>query len=237
MSPPGRKRKLDQTIPAHIDQAALPRGLYWDKSGAGRWFVIEQREGRPGRVTVATRNARLSELHTIMEERAGVDRASLSWLLKQFHERRSSPSSCRARARTTNTCAASPKASTPRSASSARCARRTLDAVPAASLRQGVREHAHAGKPGAALLEPRVRLGHHPRPLLCSGRCRREGEGEAAASPAERGRGELADRLRQGARRAAGAHGRQLRPLPVDRDRARLPVPPARHRGCHAHRR
>lgn len=34
----GRKRKFNPLIPSHIDQAALPRGLYW---GDGRWYVVE----------------------------------------------------------------------------------------------------------------------------------------------------------------------------------------------------
>jgi site-specific recombinase XerC len=82
----GRKRKADPSIPRHIDQAALPRGLYWDRTGAGRWFVFETgAHGRPKRTTVATAAARLSELHEIMETRAGVDRGTLAWLLDEFH--------------------------------------------------------------------------------------------------------------------------------------------------------
>jgi site-specific recombinase XerC len=86
MAPRGRKRLHDPTIPAHIDQAALPRGLYWDKSGSGRWFVRELHEGRLRARTVAGSNARLSDLHAIMEARAGVDRKLLRSLLRAFHE-------------------------------------------------------------------------------------------------------------------------------------------------------
>lgn len=86
MSPPGRKRKHDPTIPAHIDQSKLPTGLYWDRTGNGRWYVLEQVEGRRKAKTVATSRARLSELHAIMEARGGIDRSTLNWLLEQFHD-------------------------------------------------------------------------------------------------------------------------------------------------------
>jgi hypothetical protein len=82
----GRKRQNDPTIPGHIDQAALPRGLYWDKSGAGRWYVREIDEGRPRARTIAGPAARLSELHAIMEARKGIDRKLLRSLLNAFHE-------------------------------------------------------------------------------------------------------------------------------------------------------
>ena len=32
-----RNRKHNPTIPAHIDQAKIPRGIYWDATGRGRW--------------------------------------------------------------------------------------------------------------------------------------------------------------------------------------------------------
>jgi site-specific recombinase XerC len=82
----GRPRKHNPSIPAHIDQAALPRGLYWDKSGSGRWYVIEEDEGKPRARTVADATARLSDLHAIMEARGGVDRKLLRSLLTAFHE-------------------------------------------------------------------------------------------------------------------------------------------------------
>jgi hypothetical protein len=42
----GRKRKHDPSMPKHIDQAALPRGIYWDRSGAGHWYVFEKSGAR-----------------------------------------------------------------------------------------------------------------------------------------------------------------------------------------------
>ena len=54
----GRKRKPDATIPAHIDQASIPRGIYWRP---GHWFVFDRVDGRPKRKDVATPEARLSD--------------------------------------------------------------------------------------------------------------------------------------------------------------------------------
>lgn len=82
----GRKRKLDPSIPQHIDQAALPRGVYWDRSGNGRWYVREREERGVVKKTIASADARLSELHEIVEARRGVDRGTLSWLLDEFHK-------------------------------------------------------------------------------------------------------------------------------------------------------
>lgn len=81
----GRKRKPDPTIPGHIDQGALPRGLYWDRTGNGRWYVLELGAGgKAARKTVATREARLSELHEIIEARTGTKRGTVAWLVDEF---------------------------------------------------------------------------------------------------------------------------------------------------------
>jgi hypothetical protein len=73
--PLGRPRKHDPTIPRHIDQTKLPRGIYWQKQGAGRWCVfVPHPEGGPATAkTVAGPRARLSDLHAIMEQLAGED--------------------------------------------------------------------------------------------------------------------------------------------------------------------
>lgn len=83
----GRKRKFNPTIPDHIDQARLPPGIYWDKSGKGRWYVLEPHPegGRMRTLTVAGPSARLSELHAIMEQRAGRDaRGTIGYLIELF---------------------------------------------------------------------------------------------------------------------------------------------------------
>lgn len=85
----GRKRNPNLAVPAHIDAGKLPKGLYWDASGTGRWFVFEDHpEGGPRRrKTVASSRARMSELHEIMESRAGGSaRGTLDWMWDQFKE-------------------------------------------------------------------------------------------------------------------------------------------------------
>jgi len=80
----GRKRKFNPNIPSHIDQEALPRGLYW---GDGRWYLVEPHpEGRGTRKrTVAYGDARLSELHAIVEAATCQHvRGTLSYLRTAF---------------------------------------------------------------------------------------------------------------------------------------------------------
>lgn len=78
-----RRRSADPSIPAHIDQSSLPKGVYWDRSGRGRWYVFEREAGRVRRKTVAGPTARLSELHAIVEDRA--QPGTLEWLSDQYH--------------------------------------------------------------------------------------------------------------------------------------------------------
>jgi site-specific recombinase XerC len=68
----GRKRKFQPGMPSHIEQSAIPTGLYWNNKGAGSWRVAEiNLEGKREFVTVAGRSAMLSDLNAIMEQRAG----------------------------------------------------------------------------------------------------------------------------------------------------------------------
>lgn len=81
----GRKRAFNPSIPAHIDQDTLPRGIYWERD---RWFVYAPHPegGRPIKATVANAAARLSELHAIIEaRRTGHTAGTLSHLFDQFH--------------------------------------------------------------------------------------------------------------------------------------------------------
>ena len=77
----GRKRKHDPSIPKHIDQAKIPRGIYWDKTGAGRWLVREpDDDGKLKAKRIFGPEARLSDLHAYAEARAGTTTgASRSW--------------------------------------------------------------------------------------------------------------------------------------------------------------
>lgn len=86
----GRPRKHDPSIPAHIDQSKLPPGILWDRSGNGRWYVREPKpEGGTRARTVAQRAAKLSELHAIIEARAGgARRGTIAFVLDAFHAHR-----------------------------------------------------------------------------------------------------------------------------------------------------
>lgn len=82
----GRNRKFNPSIPAHIDQAALPQGIYWSEN---RWFIYEPHPegGRPLKRTVAFAKARLSELHAIIELRQkGEIRGTLGYVCDRFEE-------------------------------------------------------------------------------------------------------------------------------------------------------
>ncbi|QEY74123.1 site-specific integrase [Pseudomonas denitrificans (nom. rej.)] len=82
-----RKRKHNPNIPAHIDQAAIPAAVFFDHRGKGNWYTLDRDEaGKQHRQNIATSLATLSELHRIMEERAGVDRDSLKFLCSEYHD-------------------------------------------------------------------------------------------------------------------------------------------------------
>ena len=86
MAPRGRARKHNPSIPGHIDQASIPAGVYWDPSGKGRWYVFVDREGKPGRETIAGPSARLSDLHRFAEEgKSGPTHGTVAWVLAKFH--------------------------------------------------------------------------------------------------------------------------------------------------------
>ncbi|MGY3265855.1 site-specific integrase [Lysobacter sp. HA35] len=78
-----RQRKHNPSIPSHIDQNAIPKGVYWDATGKGRWYRFVQSEGKPARETLAGPAAKLSDLHAMIEpqELAG----TVEWLSKQYH--------------------------------------------------------------------------------------------------------------------------------------------------------
>jgi integrase len=80
-----RPRKHDPTIPAYIDQSKLPKGVYWDRSGSGRWYIrtIDD-EGRRVCKTIAGRAARLSELHDIAERNVDEDKGTVDALMRAF---------------------------------------------------------------------------------------------------------------------------------------------------------
>lgn len=87
-SPPpakrGRKRGHNPNIPAHIDQAKLPDGVYFDHRGRGNWYMLYQDGDRQRRKNIATARATLAELHRLAEDLTQVDRHKLRWLAQAF---------------------------------------------------------------------------------------------------------------------------------------------------------
>jgi hypothetical protein len=82
-----RPRKKDPSIPAHIDQDAIPKGVYWDRSGKGRWYVRSLTpEGKIECKTVAGATAKLSDLHAIAEDGRQPDAGTLDHLMGLFAE-------------------------------------------------------------------------------------------------------------------------------------------------------
>jgi integrase len=80
----GRKRKHDPTIPAHVDQGALPRGIYWDRRDRVWYVQPRHANGKLGRKNVATADARMSDLHRIREQMHGEDTRSIGYVGRQF---------------------------------------------------------------------------------------------------------------------------------------------------------
>jgi site-specific recombinase XerC len=82
-----RKRKHNPHIPAHIDQAALPAAVYFDQRKGQVWYTLHYDEtGKQRRRNIAPADVSLAELHQIMDEVSNVDRGTLSYVCKQFHE-------------------------------------------------------------------------------------------------------------------------------------------------------
>ncbi len=87
MTPPGRPRKAPPNLPSHIDYNKVPKGIYWDRSGRGRWYVLEPHPDGKGfkSKTVAQAAARLSDLHLIAEQRSGSStRGSVAYVIDLF---------------------------------------------------------------------------------------------------------------------------------------------------------
>lgn len=83
-----RPRKHNPSIPPHIDQTKIPKGVYWDATGRGRWYIFEATtciDGpRKTRRTVAGPEAKLSELHGLMESAEGT--GTVEWVCTQYHD-------------------------------------------------------------------------------------------------------------------------------------------------------
>lgn len=83
----GRPRKIPTNLPSHIDYSKVPKGIYWDRSGRGRWYVLDRHPDGKGfkSKTVAQAAARLSDLHVIAEQRSGSStRGSIAYVIDLF---------------------------------------------------------------------------------------------------------------------------------------------------------
>ncbi len=80
----GRPRLRKPKVPAHIDAAKLPAYCYWDSSGSGHWYTVFTADGKQKRTKIAGPDARLSDLHKAMEQRAGRDVDCINWLFGKF---------------------------------------------------------------------------------------------------------------------------------------------------------
>ncbi len=82
----GRKRKFNPNIPSHIDQSALPKGIYYSVPLKAWYIFVEDLEGKRNTKVVAGNNARLSELHDIIEKRKDEGILTLERLCFKFEE-------------------------------------------------------------------------------------------------------------------------------------------------------
>ena len=81
----GRPRLRDLTIPAHIEQSKIPTGAYWSR-GDRVWYTVVYEGDKKRRRKLAGPEAKLSDLHRILEEYAGMATGTLGWLCAGYHE-------------------------------------------------------------------------------------------------------------------------------------------------------
>lgn len=74
-----RPRKPDPSIPAFVDQTKLPVGCYWNRRDK-YWYTLP--DGKYTRIAGA--DARMSDLHAVIEQMNGVDHAALDFMLGKF---------------------------------------------------------------------------------------------------------------------------------------------------------
>ena len=82
----GRPRKRPANLPPHIDLSRVPAGIYWQPARQCWYVRVQNARGTTSPKRVAGADARMSDLHAIAEQIAGVDRSSLRWLCAQFAE-------------------------------------------------------------------------------------------------------------------------------------------------------
>lgn len=87
-----RPRKHNPSIPAHIDQSAIPKGVYWHPAKLYWYGFTTGDDGRKTTYKIAEATARLSELHALAEQHRQEEeaerqpaRGTLDWLLGEFN--------------------------------------------------------------------------------------------------------------------------------------------------------
>lgn len=81
----GRPRLADPTVPGHIDQAKIPTGAYWDRRDRVWYTFVMGADEKRRRKKIAGPEAKLSELHRLLEDVAGAKRDTLGWLCDLFN--------------------------------------------------------------------------------------------------------------------------------------------------------
>lgn len=81
-------RPRSAKVPAHIDPTKLPAGVYWQATGHGRWYALEvdPETGRQRRRRLAGPDAKLSDLHALIEDRT--QKGTVARVLDAFHASR-----------------------------------------------------------------------------------------------------------------------------------------------------
>jgi len=83
----GRPRAFNPRIPAHIDQAKLPDGVYFDHRWGGTWYLLLTNDGKRARRNIAKADAKMAQLHSAADQiRAGDNSGTLDWLAGKFEE-------------------------------------------------------------------------------------------------------------------------------------------------------
>jgi len=87
----GAKRRFNRKIPAHIDQSALPKGVYFDASGQGRWYIFITHNGHRQRRTIAGSWVTLSQLQRLRQSvhtSGNATQGTVHWVLQAFADSR-----------------------------------------------------------------------------------------------------------------------------------------------------
>jgi site-specific recombinase XerD len=71
-------------MPAHIDQTKIPKGAYWSRADRV-WYTFITLGAKKCRRKLAGPDAKLSDLHRLLEAVEGIKTGTLGWLCDMFH--------------------------------------------------------------------------------------------------------------------------------------------------------